>query len=174
MSPHSYTHVSVRDLYISRIGLSILLKEICGPILGIFKPLTNTWMWKLGLRPRNSQKRNTDMGFSLQCAATKCMEWGVVYVKEYCLVEYHISVLSFIWFGSPYALFPFESAPPLSPLVFLLPVCVARLHSLAGELRVAPNHTTAQKLWYCVYNTHFTVVCNSAYTCRVSHLCPVP
>ncbi len=35
-------------------------REICGPILGIlYKSLTDTWMWKLGLRPRNSQKRNT-------------------------------------------------------------------------------------------------------------------
>ncbi len=34
-------------------------REICGPILGIFKSLTDTRMWKLGLRPRNSQKRNT-------------------------------------------------------------------------------------------------------------------
>ncbi len=41
--------------------------QICGPILGIYKLLTDTWMWKLGLRPRNSQKRNTLMGFSLQC-----------------------------------------------------------------------------------------------------------
>jgi hypothetical protein len=22
---------------------------------------------------------------------------------------------------------------------------------------VAPNHTTAQKLWYSIYNTHFTI-----------------
>ncbi len=42
--------------------------EICGLILGIYKSLTDTWMWKLGLRPRNSQKRNTYMGFSLQCS----------------------------------------------------------------------------------------------------------
>ncbi len=41
--------------------------EICGPILGIYKSLTDTWMWKLGLRPRNSQKKNT--GFSLQCVS---------------------------------------------------------------------------------------------------------
>ncbi len=34
-------------------------KEICGPILGIYKLITDTLMWKLGLRPRNSQKRNT-------------------------------------------------------------------------------------------------------------------
>jgi len=32
--------------------------EICGPILGIYKSLSDTWMWKLWLRPRNSQKRN--------------------------------------------------------------------------------------------------------------------
>ncbi len=31
-------------------------KYVCGPILGIYKSPTDTWMWKLGLRPRNSQK----------------------------------------------------------------------------------------------------------------------
>ncbi len=34
-------------------------REICGQILGIYESLTDTWMWKLGLRPCNSQKRNT-------------------------------------------------------------------------------------------------------------------
>jgi len=33
--------------------------EICVPILGIYKSLTDTWMLTLGLRPRYSQKRNT-------------------------------------------------------------------------------------------------------------------
>ncbi len=42
-------------------------REICGLILEIYKLLTDTWMWKLGLRPLISQKRNTWMGFSLQC-----------------------------------------------------------------------------------------------------------
>ncbi len=32
---------------------------ICGPILGIYESLTDTRMWKSGLRPPNSQKRNT-------------------------------------------------------------------------------------------------------------------
>jgi hypothetical protein len=36
-----------------RWGLPFLLEQICGPILGIYKSLTDTWMWKLGLRPRN-------------------------------------------------------------------------------------------------------------------------
>ncbi len=42
-------------------------REICGPILGIFKSLTDTCMWELGLRPCNSQHMNTEMGFSMQC-----------------------------------------------------------------------------------------------------------
>jgi hypothetical protein len=41
------------------ICLGLVLQEICGPFLEIYKSLTSTWMWKLGLRPHNSQKRNT-------------------------------------------------------------------------------------------------------------------
>jgi hypothetical protein len=59
LSPRSFTYISVRDLYISRIGLPILLQETSGPILGIYKSLTDTLMRKSGLRPHNSQKRNT-------------------------------------------------------------------------------------------------------------------
>ncbi len=36
LSPSSYIHLSVRDLYISRIGLPILLQKICVPILGLY------------------------------------------------------------------------------------------------------------------------------------------
>ncbi len=43
-SPNLHIHVSVRDLYIPTIDLPILLQEICGPILGIYKSLINTWM----------------------------------------------------------------------------------------------------------------------------------
>ncbi len=42
-------------------------RKICGPILGIYKSPRDTWMWKLGLRPRNSFSGNAQMGFSLQC-----------------------------------------------------------------------------------------------------------
>ncbi len=49
-SPKFYTHVSVSDLYIPTIDRPSLLQEKCGPV-------TDTWMWKLGLRPRNSQKK---------------------------------------------------------------------------------------------------------------------
>jgi hypothetical protein len=41
-SPHVHSHVSVSYLYIPTIDLPILLQEICGPILGIYKSLTDT------------------------------------------------------------------------------------------------------------------------------------
>ena len=36
-----HIHVSVRELYIPTMGLPFLLEEICGPILGIYKSLTD-------------------------------------------------------------------------------------------------------------------------------------
>ncbi len=39
LSPNFHIHVSVIDLYIPTIVLPILLEEICGPILGLFKSL---------------------------------------------------------------------------------------------------------------------------------------
>jgi hypothetical protein len=59
--PNFHIHVFVSDLYIPTINLPILLQAntVCGPILGINKSATDTRMWKLGLRPRNSQKRKT-------------------------------------------------------------------------------------------------------------------
>ncbi len=54
----TFTCVCERFIY-PAIDLPILLQDICGPILGIYKSLTDTWIWKLGLRSRNSQKRNT-------------------------------------------------------------------------------------------------------------------
>jgi hypothetical protein len=42
LSPNCHIHVSVSELYTSTMGLHFLLEEICGPILGIFKSLTDT------------------------------------------------------------------------------------------------------------------------------------
>ncbi len=52
-SSNFHIHVSVSDLHIPTIDLPILPQEICR----IYKTLADTWMWKLGLRPRNSQKK---------------------------------------------------------------------------------------------------------------------
>ena len=42
LSPNFYIHTSVSDLYIPTIGLPILLEEMCIPILGLYKALTDT------------------------------------------------------------------------------------------------------------------------------------
>jgi hypothetical protein len=42
LGPNFHIHASVSDLYISKIGLHILLEEICRPILGLYKSLTDT------------------------------------------------------------------------------------------------------------------------------------
>jgi hypothetical protein len=42
LSPNFHIHVSVSELYFSTMGLPFLLEEMCGPILGIYKSLTDT------------------------------------------------------------------------------------------------------------------------------------
>ncbi len=42
LSPNFHNHVSVSELYSPPMGLHFLLEEICGPILGICKSLTDT------------------------------------------------------------------------------------------------------------------------------------
>jgi hypothetical protein len=42
LSPNFHIHAPVRDLYISTIGLPILLEEVCRPILGLNRSLTDT------------------------------------------------------------------------------------------------------------------------------------
>jgi hypothetical protein len=42
LSPTFHIHVSKSELYIPTTGLPFLLEEICGPILGIYKSLTDT------------------------------------------------------------------------------------------------------------------------------------
>ncbi len=69
LSPNFHVLVSVSDLHIysqdrttqfscSRIGRLIV---------GIYDSLTDTWMWKLGLRPRNSFSANISFEFSVLC-----------------------------------------------------------------------------------------------------------
>jgi hypothetical protein len=42
LSPNFHIHVFVSELYILMMELPFLLEEICGPILGIYKSLTDT------------------------------------------------------------------------------------------------------------------------------------
>jgi hypothetical protein len=42
LSLNFHIRVSVSELYIPTMGLPFLMEEICGPILGIYKSLTDT------------------------------------------------------------------------------------------------------------------------------------
>ncbi len=42
LSPNFHIHVSVSKIFIPTLGLPFLLEEICGPLLGIYKSLTDT------------------------------------------------------------------------------------------------------------------------------------
>ena len=66
LSPNSYL-IYLWEIYIFPGPICLFCcRKICEPIIGIHKSLTDTWMWKLGLRLRNSFSANTSMGFSLQ------------------------------------------------------------------------------------------------------------
>jgi hypothetical protein len=65
LSPNFHIHVSVGDVYIPRIGPHISCSRIGRSILWIYKSLTDTWMLKLGLCPRNSFSGNICFQFSI-------------------------------------------------------------------------------------------------------------
>ncbi len=55
LSPNFQINVSVSDLYKFPGSVYIFsCSRIGRPIMGIYKSLTDTWMWKLGLRPHIS------------------------------------------------------------------------------------------------------------------------
>ncbi len=65
--PNFYVHVSVSDLYISMIGPQMQYRKIGGPIVGLYKSLTDKCMQKLGTRPRSVISGNICFEFSVQC-----------------------------------------------------------------------------------------------------------
>jgi hypothetical protein len=70
LSPNFHIHVSVSDLYIPTFGPPIFLQQNRQTDQRIYKSPTDTWMWKLGLWPRNSSPGNICFEFSvfsLQC-----------------------------------------------------------------------------------------------------------
>ncbi len=81
LSPSSYIQISVRG--------SVCLfccREICGSILGIYKSLTDTSMWKLGMR-RNSQESNMYINgiFLAVCVCKLASAWVMNYFECFCI-----------------------------------------------------------------------------------------
>ncbi len=68
-SPNFHIHVSVSDLYVCVLQGSVHIFSCSRirPIVGMYKSLTDTWMWKLGLWPRNSFSRNICFEFPVLC-----------------------------------------------------------------------------------------------------------
>jgi hypothetical protein len=75
VSPNFHIHVSVGwAIYIfPRLICFFCCRKIFGPILEIYKSLTDRGMWQFGLRPRNFQKRNTYVDFRCSVGLT---QWG--------------------------------------------------------------------------------------------------
>ncbi len=70
--------MSLSDLYIPRISLHISSSRTGRPIVGIYNIhiinwLTDTWMWKLGLRTRYSFSGNICFKFSAFCLCSACV-----------------------------------------------------------------------------------------------------
>ncbi len=67
-----HIHVSVGDLYISTIVPHMSCSRIGRSIMGKYKSLTDTWMWKLGLWLRSSFPGNICFEFSV---LVLCSAW---------------------------------------------------------------------------------------------------
>ncbi len=73
LSPNFHIHVSMSDTFPGSVH--IFPARTGRSILGIYKSLTDTWMWKLGLRPRNS--------FS----GIICFEFSVLFLCSVCRAQ---------------------------------------------------------------------------------------
>ncbi len=62
-----FPHLCVCERFIYSSVHIFSCSRIGKPIVGIYKSLTDTWMWKLGLRPRNSFSGNSCFEFSVLC-----------------------------------------------------------------------------------------------------------
>jgi hypothetical protein len=70
-SPNFHIQVSASDLYIPGISPHISYSRIGRPIVGIYKSFTDTWMWKLGVRPSNSFSVNICFEFLVLCLCSE-------------------------------------------------------------------------------------------------------
>ncbi len=97
-SPNFHIHVSVRDLYIPGISPHISCSRIGKPIVGIYKSITDTWMWKLGVWPSNSFSGNICLEFLVLCLCSEAemkkrlyLRWPEVYQSKAFLSQIRLN-----------------------------------------------------------------------------------
>jgi hypothetical protein len=86
-APISTSCVFERFIY-SQDQSTYILQQNSRPIVGTYNSLTDTWMWKLGLRPRYSFSGNICFKFSAFCL---CSEWQT---RSYLRLESNLRLLS--------------------------------------------------------------------------------
>ncbi len=69
-------------------------RKMCGPILGIYKSLTDTWMWKLGLRQQFQQMRK--VLYWSRCRFIHCIYAGFVIKHIFVMMVYW----TYLWYCS--------------------------------------------------------------------------
>jgi hypothetical protein len=89
LSPNFHIHVSMSELYILTMGLPFLLEEICGPILGIYKSLTDTWNVENGAEAAQFPGKEYTIGISVAvyrerkiwpCLRAPCLQYPPPYI----------------------------------------------------------------------------------------------
>ncbi len=83
LSPKFHIHMSEWAIYKLPGSVHIFSHSGIGrpKMVGTFKSLTDTWMWKLGLRPRNSFSGNICFEFSVLCLCSVMHVKGVFNFK---------------------------------------------------------------------------------------------
>ncbi len=66
------TFLCLWSIYSPRIGIHISSSRIGRLVAGIYRSLTDAWMWKLGLRPQNSISGNICFEISVFCLCSVC------------------------------------------------------------------------------------------------------
>ncbi len=87
-------------LYIPRIGPHISCIRIGRSIVGIYKSITDTWMWKLGLWPRKSFSGNICFLFSV---LVLCSVWLFLLLSRRRMQKWE---KTFRWPWRPSGIFP--------------------------------------------------------------------
>ncbi len=132
-SPNFNIHVSVGNLYIPRIGPHISCSRMGRSIVGIYNSLTDKWMWKLALWPRNSFSGNICFNFSVLvlCSVYIIDKWAANYKVLHCASA--VSWRAGLKNDSPFIVYAFLAASrgklsgrlsflsPLPPVEHMLP-----------------------------------------------------